>query len=171
MSVGVLASSVAVSGFAAAMVYSAVQDVLTMTVSDRLVLALLGGFVVLAPLSGWPLDVIAASLAVALAAFFLSIVFFTLGVFGGGDGKLLTAAILWIGSENAMSFLFYMALVGGIFAASLLAFRRVPLPAGCSNKAWVARLHASDAGVPYAVAIGFAGLLVLPETAWMAAFH
>lgn len=167
MPLDVLASFIAVAAFTAAMIYSAVEDVLRMTVSDRLVLLLLIAYPILAPLAGYSLSMIAASSAAALVVFFISIALFALGWMGGGDGKLLTVGTLWVGAGNAISFVFYMTFIGGVLAASLLAFRKLSLPSSWLGKSWVARLHARETGIPYAVAIGFAGLIVLPNTAWM----
>jgi prepilin peptidase CpaA len=32
---------------------------------------------------------------------------------------------------------------------------------------WAERLHQSDAGVPYGIALAAAALLIYPDTAWM----
>lgn len=167
MSLGLLASYAAVATFAAAMIFSAVSDVLTMTIPDRLALALLLAFPVLAPLAGWPADKILFAVAAALVAFFCCVGAFALGWMGGGDGKLLTVSILWIGAEHSFDFLACTALVGGLFAVALLLFRRFVLPQAWTRAGWMLRLHHPDTGVPYAVAIGSAGLLVLPHTHWM----
>ncbi len=164
-----LASSLAVSLFVAAMLYAAMRDVLTMTVSDRLVIALLAAFPVLAPLSGWPLEDLAWSVAVALMTFFASVAFFSLGWIGGGDGKLATVTVLWLGADSALGFVTYTALFGGAFAVGLLLFRTLTLSPAWQQTGWIARLHAPTTGIPYAVAIGLAALGMLPGTPWMGA--
>lgn len=138
-----------------------------MQVSDRVVLLLFAMFPVLAPLAGWSLETIVLSVAVAMIAFFTSVAFFALGWMGGGDGKLITVSVLWLGAEQAANFVIHTALLGGLCAVCLLAFRRLTLPTIWRDKAWIVRLHAADTGVPYAVAIGIAGLIVLPHTPWI----
>lgn len=168
MSIALVASITAIACFATVMVYSAVRDVLTMTVSDAVVLLLLVSFPLLAPLAGWPLDEMALSVAVALIAFFASLALFAMGCMGGGDGKLLTATILWVGGEHALGFVTWMAVAGGICALVLLGFRSLALPEALRKRPWLARLHAPETGIPYAVAIAAAGLMVLPRSSWTA---
>lgn len=170
MSLTLVASAAAVASFAGAMVYSALRDVLTMQVSDRVVLMLLGLFPILAPLSGWTLESMLLSTALAMIVFFASVGFFALGWMGGGDGKLITVSVLWLGTDQTVGFIFYTALVGGLCTACLLGFRRLALPLVWQSKAWIVRLHRPENGAPYAVAIGSAGLIVLPHTLWLKDF-
>lgn len=139
-----------------------------MQVSDRIVVLLLASFLVLAPLAGWPLESIVFGMAAALIAFFASVALFTLGWMGGGDGKLITVSVLWVGADQATDFVVHTALLGGLCALFLLVFRRLSLPSNWQDKAWIVRLHAPETGVPYAVAIGIAGLISLPQTPWLA---
>lgn len=127
MSLGLVASIIAVTSFAAAMIYSALKDVLTMQVSDRGVLLLFALFPILALAAGWPLESIGVSLAMPMIAFFASVALFALGWMGGGDGKLITVSALWLGADQAPNFVFQTALLGGLCAASLLVFRQLAL--------------------------------------------
>ena len=45
----------------------------------------------------------------------------------------------------------------------------MPLPRLLAGQAWAERLHRSDAGVPYGIALAAAALLVYPDTIWMKA--
>lgn len=170
LELGFLTTISAVSLFVGAMVFAAVMDVLTMKVSDRLVILLLAGFVILAPLSGWSLEEMAWSVAAAMMVFFASVALFSLGWLGGGDGKLATVIALWLGAQNVLPFITMTALLGGVCALGLLLFRALPLPRAWRERPWVARLHGPETGIPYAVAIGLAALIVLPKTPWLAAF-
>ena len=167
-SLNAFAAFAGASLFAAAMIRAAVLDVLTMTVSNRLVVALLVAFLVLAPASGWTMYDVGFSLAAAMIVLFASAGFFALGWIGGGDGKLASVVTLWIGAAAAFDFITYTALFGGICGLGLLAFKRMPLPPTWLRSAPVARLHAPSTGIPYAVAIALAALLVLPTTPWIA---
>lgn len=162
-----LATFSAVTVFTGAMVFSAAMDVARMEISDRVVILLLAGFAILAPLSGWSLEEIGWSIGAAMLVFFASVAFFALGWVGGGDGKLATVVTLWLGAQNALPFVTTTAVVGGVFALALLFFRKLALPSSWAARPWVTRLHASGAGIPYAVAIGLAALIVLPNTPWL----
>lgn len=82
---------------------------------------------------------------------------------GGGDGKALAAAALWLGPSLTPSFLVMTAVFGGVVALALILFRRVKLSEALAAKSWVARLHDQKGSVPYGVAIGLAGLLLYPR--------
>lgn len=168
VTVNLVATVGAVALFAGAMVLAAVMDVATMEVSDRLVMLLLAGYLVLAPASGWSFAEMAWSVAAALLVFFSSVAFFSLGWMGGGDGKLATVGALWLGAENTLAFVMMTALMGGLCALAVLAVRRLSLPSAWLDRPWLARLRAPEAGIPYAVAIGSAGLILLANTPWAA---
>lgn len=169
LELGFFSTITAVSLFAGAMLLAAVMDILTMKVSDRLVTLLLVSFAILAPLSGWSPEEMAWSVAAAMMVFFASVAFFALGWVGGGDGKLATVITLWLGAQNVLPFITMTALLGGVCALGLLLFRMLPLPPSWRERPWIARLHGPETGIPYAVAIGLAALIVLPKTPWMGA--
>lgn len=166
-------SSIATLGalglFSVAMIAAAVMDVLTLTISNRIVALLLAGYAVLAPAAGWSVEDMGWSVGAAMVVFFASVALFALGWMGGGDGKLATVGTLWLGASNALTFVTTTALLGGVCALGLLLLKNASLPQSWLERPWVARLHAAETGVPYAVAIGLAGLIVLPNTLWIAA--
>jgi prepilin peptidase CpaA len=45
----------------------------------------------------------------------------------------------------------------------------MPLPAMLSSQDWLVRLHSPKEGVPYGIALAAAGLLVYPQSPFMAA--
>jgi len=145
--------------FPAMMAFAASSDLLTMTISNRVSLILVGGFAALAAIGGVSaadlLSHLAAGCVVLVAAFGL----FARGVIGGGDAKLAAASALWIGFDHLLPYLVY---------TSLLGFRMAPLPAWLARHEWAQRLHGKDAGVPYGIALAAAALAVYPQTPWMA---
>src|SRR3979409_2159665 len=83
--------------FPALMAFAAASDLFTMTISNRVSLALAAGFLALALLSGMaPYDILshvgagAAVLAVAFSCF-------AMGWVGGGDAKVAAGRALWFG--------------------------------------------------------------------------
>ncbi len=82
---------------------------------------------------------------------------FALGVWGGGDAKMLPATVLWVGFEDMSRFLLVMALVGGGLAALALIARRASLGPAGPVRAWGERLAATG-HVPYGVAIAAGGI-------------
>lgn len=146
------------------MAYAASSDLLTMRISNRLVLLLLGGFFLVALLVGLPLDLIGMHLAAAAVVLALSFSFFALGWIGGGDAKLVAATTLWFGFGGMLQYLLYASLLGGALTLSLLAVRRWPLPLPLKQVGWIDRLHDGKTGVPYGIALAVAGLLVYPSS-------
>src|SRR3974377_973290 len=83
--------------FPALMAFAAASDLFTMTISNRVSLALVACFLVLAPLTGMgPSEMLlhfGAGAIVLVAAFGC----FAMGWIGGGDAKIAAAAALWFG--------------------------------------------------------------------------
>jgi len=88
---------------------------------------------------------------------------FSFKIIGGGDAKFLAAASIWFGWGVLPSFLFLVALGGGILSLIILVFRRFQLPPVLADVGWVRRLHSEELGVPYGVAIGISGLLLISK--------
>lgn len=85
--------------------------------------------------------------------FAASFVLFALNMFGAGDSKLATAFALWVGMDGLFSFVFYVALIGGVLGViTLVIQRKKPFPAARAGT-WVARAQAGDNAVPYGIAI------------------
>jgi prepilin peptidase CpaA len=155
--------------FPAAMAFAAITDVFTMTVSNRLSLALAAGFFIVAPLVGFGWETIGLHVLVALIALGLTFSLFAAGWIGGGDAKFFAATALWLGHEHLLDYAIYAALLGGALTLGILALRSLPLPSPLVSQGWLLRLHNPKEGVPYAVALAAAGLLVYPQTPFMAA--
>ena len=51
----------------------------------------------------------------------------------------------------------------------ILQYRAIPLPQVLKGREWAERLHRSDGGVPYVIALAVAALLIYPQTEWMSA--
>src|SRR3954463_9940207 len=86
--------------FPALMAYAAASDLLTMTIPNRLSLALVAAFAVFAVAGG--LSAHAALLHVGAGAAVLALTFalFGFGWIGGGDAKLAAATGLWLGLDT-----------------------------------------------------------------------
>ncbi len=56
------------------------------------------------------------------------------------------------------------SVLGGVRTLSLLALRRLPLPAFFARQNWIIRLHDSRSGIPYGVALAAGAFVLLPNT-------
>lgn len=155
--------------FPALVAFAAASDLFTMTISNRVSLALVAGFFVLAFAGGMaPYEMLSH---IGAGALLLVVAFtcFAMGWMGGGDAKVAASIALWFGFAQLMDFLLYASLFGGALTLLLLQFRQWPLPYGLAGQAWLARLHDKESGVPYGIAITFGALLIYPETEWVKA--
>jgi prepilin peptidase CpaA len=139
------------AALAAILVFAAVVDVRTFTISNRLNLTV----ALLAPvywasveLSPWP--GIAVQLAAAATVFVLLAGAFYAGMMGGGDVKLAAALALWFSPFTTVKFLILMSLAGGVLTLVVLAAHR-------------ARKAEGRPEIPYGVAIAFGGLAILTQ--------
>ncbi|KQV04894.1 prepilin peptidase [Devosia sp. Root105] len=146
------------------MAFAASSDLLTMRISNKLVLLLVGSFLAIALLAGFSFELLGMHVAAAALVLAVSFSFFALGWIGGGDAKLIAATTLWFGFESMLAYLLFASLLGGALTLSLLAVRRWPLPLQLKQVLWIDRLHDSKTGVPYGIALAAAGLLVYPSS-------
>jgi prepilin peptidase CpaA len=153
--------------FPALMAFAASSDLLTMTISNRVSLILVGGFFALALIVGLSMTDMLWHLAAAATVLVVAFGFFARGWIGGGDAKLAAASALWLGFDHLLPYLIYASLFGGALTLLLLQFRMAPLPAMLARQEWVQRLHRKDGGVPYGIALAAAALAVYPDTAFM----
>jgi prepilin peptidase CpaA len=153
--------------FPALMAFAAASDLFTMTISNRVSLALAAGFLALALFSGMGLHDILSHLGAGAAVLAVAFACFAMGWVGGGDAKVAAAAALWFGFGHLLNYLLYASLFGGALTLLLLQFRQWPLPYLFAGQAWLLRLHAKESGIPYGIALAIGALAIYPETEWV----
>lgn len=144
---------------AIALVFAAVTDLRSRTISNRLNI----GIVVAAPVFWWTSGLalwpdVAIQLGVAVGVFAVLCGLFAAGLMGGGDVKLLTALALWIEPNAFMQLLIIMAIAGGVLTIAMGAWHFLQ-----NQKERLA--------IPYGVAIAFGGLWVLATNYLPASAH
>ncbi|WP_062110905.1 A24 family peptidase [Aureimonas sp. AU40] len=141
------------------MLRAVVTDLAHMTISNRLVGAILVCFLIFVFANGWSPAAIGLHLAVSMTALLLTFAAFALGWMGGGDAKLISATALWFGPTVALwDYLFLASLFGGILTLLLILARACWKPQ--TGNASLDRLLSPTSGVPYGVALGMAGIIV-----------
>ncbi|KST58777.1 peptidase [Methylobacterium sp. GXS13] len=146
------------------MAYAAASDLLTMLIPNRISLALVAGFTLLAvtgPMSWSEIGFHLGAGAVVLAVTFT---LFAFGVIGGGDAKLAAATALWLGFDGLGDYLLVASIFGGALTLAILAARSYPLPQRVARLPFALHLHDAKTGIPYGIALAAAALLVMPET-------
>jgi|SRR6516162_7870906 prepilin peptidase CpaA len=155
--------------FPALMAFAAASDLFTMTISNRVSLALTAGFLLLAPLSGMGGTDFLMHLGAGAVVLVVAFGCFAMGWVGGGDAKLAASAALWFGFAELMNYLLYASLFGGVLTILLLQLRQLPLPYALTGQTWLMRLHAKESGIPYGIALAIGALAVYPQTEWVKA--
>ena len=155
--------------FPALMAFAAASDLFTMTIPNRVSLALVGGFFGLALLGGMGLHDMLSHIGAGVAVLAVAFACFALGWIGGGDAKVAAAAALWFGFAYLLDYLLYASLFGGALTLVLLQFRQWPLPWSLGGQTWLLRLHSKDTGIPYGIALAIGALMIYPETDWIKA--
>ena len=143
--------------FSACLIAAAVCDFTALKVPNTLTasFAAIGICVVLFQSPGAAL----MTLGAAFAVFLLGWVFFALGVMGGGDGKLMAAASIWLGPSALLDFAVLIALFGALLSAVILGLIRAEQYQVFLGPTWMTRLSRPRPPVPYALAIAPAGII------------
>jgi prepilin peptidase CpaA len=165
-----LTEAIQLTLFPAMMAFAASSDLLTMTIANRVSLALIGGFALLAVLSGLSGADVLSHIGAAAAVLAVAFTCFACGWIGGGDAKLAAATALWLGFSHLFDYLVYASLLGGALTLLIVQFRNLPMPRLLIGREWAERLHRQGGGVPYGIALAAAALVVYPQTEWMTAF-
>ena len=155
--------------FPTIMAFAASSDLLTMTISNRVSIILVAGFLALALMSGMAPAEVLSHVGAGALVLVVAFGFFTRGWIGGGDAKLAAATAMWLGFGYLLNYLVYASLLGGALTLMLIEFRLVPLPGLLAGQFWAQRLHRQDGDIPYGIALAGAALLVYPDTPWMQA--
>jgi prepilin peptidase CpaA len=155
--------------FPALMAFAAASDLFTMTISNRISLALAAGFLFVAVASGMSFYDILSHTGAGALVLGLAFVCFAMGWVGGGDAKVAAAAALWFGFPHLLNYLIYASLFGGALTLLLLQFRQWPLPSPLTSQPWLLKLHARESGIPYGIALALGALMIYPDTDWMKA--
>lgn len=154
------------------MAYAAVSDILTMTIPNRISLALVAAFAVLAASGALSWSEIGTHVGAFALVLLIGIGLFLLGGVGGGDAKLAAATALWLGFEPLLDYVVNFSLIGGALALAILYVRGHPLPGFVVAWPFALRLHDRCVGLPYGVALSASALMTCPSAPlWRLALH
>src|ERR1700694_5699095 len=106
--------------FPAAMAFAAASDLITMTISNRLSLALCAAFFLVAAAVGMPLADIGRHMLASLVVLAVPFAFCARGWIGGGDAKLAAATALWLGFAHLLDYLLVAGVIGGVLTLLIL---------------------------------------------------
>ena len=132
----------------AALIWIAREDLLRFRVSNKAIIGLGASFIVTC-LSSNQLSLLVSHALLSLVALIVLLGAFAVRVIGGGDAKLLSIALLWLGPEHILAFalLLLAAVITYAIGARFCDFPsrqingslRIPL-APCVSAAWIITL-------------------------------
>jgi prepilin peptidase CpaA len=149
-------------GFLLAMVIAAFRDLAAWSLPNWLTICVALGYFAWAWASGASWGMVGWSLAAGILVLGVGYLFYTLHLWGAGDGKMGAAVALWIGLNfDLFRFFLVVSLAGGVLAiAALLIHAKTgtpQLPPDDPN-AEVARRNPLKAKARYGAAIAIGGL-------------
>lgn len=147
----------------AALIAGAAYDAATLTIPNWVSLALVALFPIVAFNAGFGWAEAGIHVGVGVAALIVGAALFATGTVGGGDAKLFAAVSLYIGAGWFATFIFFVALAGGVVALVVLAIRYAAAFGIVARLSWLQHLLTGK-GIPYGVAIAAGGLFILPGT-------
>jgi prepilin peptidase CpaA len=160
--------TLSVSILPALVIIAAMTDVTNYKIPNWLTGLTAALFFPMAVWAGMPLAEFGWHLLAGVILFFVGYGLFSLGLFGGGDAKLMAAAGLWFGTSNTLEFLILTVLVGGLLALCVglwsllntyLEFRGVERLSQIFKRV--------RPNVPYGIALCIGAILAFPNTWWM----
>ena len=148
----ILVSEICLAAASGLLLTACITDLRNYTIPNWISLAIVAFYIPVA--IGLPLDVALLHLAAFAVVFLSGFGLFAIGVFGGGDAKLLAAVSLWIGwGMPLLNLILLVGLCGGVLAILLLSLRNSIIPTIVSRYGFHPTFFEPKKGVPYAVAI------------------
>ncbi len=158
-----------ISIFPLLMIIAGASDALSLRIPNWLTLTIFAAFFPLAWATGMPLAVFGLHVLTAVILLAVGFALFSAGLFGGGDAKLMAAAGVWFGSAQALPFLTFTVIAGGILALAVGLWSVISMSSDIHDVPWAKKLSALKPNVPYGYAFAIGAILAFPESWWMAA--
>jgi prepilin peptidase CpaA len=162
-----MTSFLSITVFPLLMIVAGAGDALSMRIPNWLTLLIAAAFFPMALITAMPLPVMGLHIAVAAAMFGAGFAFFAMGLFGGGDAKLLAAAGLWLGWPDLVPFLVMTAFAGGLLALVVGAWSVFNMNSEIKDGSLFRRFGAIKPNVPYGYAFAIGAILAFPQSWWM----
>ena len=149
------------------MIIAGAGDALSLRIPNWLTLTIFAAFFPLAWATGMPLAVFGLHVLTAVILLVAGFGLFSAGFFGGGDAKLMAAAGVWFGSTQALPFLAFTVIAGGVLALCILLWSVISMSWDIHDVSWAKKLSGLKPSVPYGYALTIGAILAFPESWWM----
>jgi prepilin peptidase CpaA len=152
--------------FPALMILAGVKDAFTYRIPNWLTLTVALLFWPFALLQGMPMDMLLWHAVTGVVLLVIGFALFAMGLFGGGDAKLMAAAGFWFGWPVAMKFLVFTALAGGALALVIALWTALQMDQEMRGHTWIERFKNKKIDVPYGVAFAAGAVIAFPDSWW-----
>lgn len=149
------------------MIVAGAGDALSLRIPNWLNLTIFAAFFPLAWATGMPLAVFGLHVLTAAILLVVGFAFFSAGLFGGGDAKLMAAAGVWFGSAQALPFLVFTVIAGGVLALCIVLWSAISMSWEVQDVSWAKKFTSLKPNVPYGYAFAIGAILAFPESWWM----
>ena len=149
--------------FGVCQVYAALNDARAMRIPNITSLFVLVAFALRVPAAwdGW--GILSVHLAVGGLFFAAGFAMFAFGWLGGGDAKLMAATALFWTWPDAVTYIVYTTVLGGLLVLVLMVARNF-VPVRIATHSLVAHMFREEKKVPYGIALAGGALLTLPTS-------
>lgn len=142
------------------MIATVLSDYTRLIIPNEYSIALACAFLAYAGYSVSDFSTLGDHLLAGVIVFGVGVVLFALGLMGGGDVKIASAAALWLGTPLLLDFVLITSIVGAVITLFILFMERSPALAPLTPGGWVESEERDKLRVPYGVAISAAALIV-----------
>ncbi len=146
-----------------ALVWAMVSDVMRLEIPNTIPVVLVVAYLLAATVTGVEFLTVLRQLAIAAAVLAAGLALFAARIVGGGDVKLLAGCLPWLGLDQLPLFFLLMSLIGGLLGLVALWLRRFSFGPTWRRSRWFEQLSMGQQKIPYGLAIGTAGLYVMPN--------
>lgn len=155
------------------MIVAAVCDLLSFRIPNWLTGLIAALFFPMALIMGMPLTEFGWHMLGGAILFVAGYVLFALGLFGGGDAKLMAAAGLWFGTAQALPFIVMTVFAGGALALAVALWSLVMNLLdmhGMATESGLGKVAAKiKPKLPYGFAFAIGAIIAYPQTWWLTA--
>ncbi|MFO1034052.1 MAG: prepilin peptidase [Hyphomicrobiales bacterium] len=121
-----------------------------------------------------PLETFGWHLLAGAVLFVAGFILFSVGLFGGGDAKLMAAAGLWFGTSESLPFMVMTVMAGGALAIAVALWSLIMTVAEMQGtdfegNAILRAARKVRPKLPYGFAFAIGGILAYPHSWWMSA--
>lgn len=149
--------------FATPQLMAALNDANAMKIPNRIPLIVLAAYFVMVPFTWAGVPVFLEHLTVGVVMFAIGFAMFAFGWMGGGDSKLLAATAFWFTLSDAVTYMMFTAVFGGVLTLFIMVGRSY-IPVRVITSQWAQTMFKDETKIPYGLALAAGAIATLPQS-------